>query len=107
MDQGTVMRLTAMRAASDAEAIPDVRRLEDEELDRRICAGWEEWCDLVDSLAAAGGMLPSRGLARRVAAFFEDAYWQAEETRREALRRTLEAEGMWRQRGLGRGRGIT
>lgn len=100
------MRLTAMRPQNERGSAADVRRLADEELDRRIRAGWEEGCDLVDGLVASEGMLPSRVLARRAAAFFEDSYWRAEEARVEALRRRLEAEGLRRRRGVDRGRGI-
>lgn len=100
------MRLIALRSRAASDSVADVRGLEDEELDRRIRAGWEEWCDLVDGLVASGGMLPSRKLARRAAAFFEDSYWRAEDARVEALRRELRAEGLRRRRGLDRGRGI-
>jgi hypothetical protein len=100
------MRLAALRSRAASDPVADVRRLEDEELDRRIRAGWDEWCDLADGLVASGGMLPSRELARRAAAFFEDSYWRAEEARVEALRRRLEAEGLRRRRRVDRGRGI-
>jgi len=102
------MRLTPQRSRDESAPVADVRLVDGEELDRRIRAGWEEWCDLADSLVAPGGMLPSRKLARRAAAFFEDAYWLAEEAWMEALRRELEAESLRRRRGLGqaRGRGI-
>jgi hypothetical protein len=108
MDQRTVMRLTPQRSRDENAPVADVRLVEDEELDRRIRTGWEEWCDLADGLIASGGMLPSRKLARRTAAFFEDAYWLAEEARVEAFRRRLEAESLRRRRALGRawGRGI-
>ena len=99
------MRLTPQRLREESALVADVRLVEDEELDRRIRAGWEEWCDLVDSLVRSGGMLPSRKLARRAVAFFEDAYWLAEEARVEALRRQFEAESLRRRRGLGRARG--
>ena len=102
------MRLTPQRSRDENAPVADVRLVKDEELDRLIRAGWEEWCDLVDGLVASGGMLPSRKLARRAVAFFEDAYWLAEKARMEALRRELEAESLRRRRGLGRawGRGI-
>ena len=108
MDQGTVMRLAPQQSRDENAPVADVRLIKDEELDRRIRAGWEEWCDLVDGLVSSGGMLPSRKVARRAAAFFEDAYWLAEEARVEAFRRQFEAESLRRRRGLGqaRGRGI-
>jgi hypothetical protein len=99
------MRLTPQRSRTEYASTADIRLVEDEELDRRIRAGWEEWCDLVDGLVGSGGMLPSRMLARRAAAFFEDDYWLAEEARMEALRRQLEAEALRRRRGLSRARG--
>jgi len=105
MDQGTVMRLTQLRSRDESAPAADDRLVDSEELDRRIRAGWEEWCDLVDGLVASGGMLPSRKVARRAAAFFEDAYWLAEEARVEAFRRQFEAESLRRRRALGRARG--
>lgn len=99
------MRLTPQRSRDESAPVADVQLVRDEELDRRIRAGWEEWCDLLEGLVGSGGMLPSRTLARRVASFFEDAYWLAEEARMEALRRQLEAESLRRRRGLGRARG--
>jgi hypothetical protein len=84
----------------------DARSLGGEELDRQIRAGWDEWCDLLDGLLSTGGMLPSRELAGRVVAFFEDAYWRAEEARVEALRRQLNAEGLRRRAVVDRGWGI-
>ena len=83
-----------------------VRNLAVGDLDRRIRAGWDEWCELLDGLLGTGGMLPSRELAGRAVAFFEDAYWRAEEARVEALRRQLAAEGLGRRRGVDRARGI-
>ena len=102
------MRLAPQRSRDENAPAADVRLVKDEELDRRIRAGWEEWCDLLEGLVRSGGMLPSRRLSRRAVAFFEDAYWFAEEARVEALRRQLEAESLRRRRGLGRawGRGI-
>lgn len=100
------MRLIPQRSRDESAPVADVRRVEDEELDRRIRAGWEEWCDLLEGLVGSGGMLPSRTLARRAGSFFEDAYWLAEEARMEALRRQLEAESLRRRRGLDWGRGI-
>ena len=105
MDQGTVMRLTPQRSRDENAPVADVRLVDSEELDRRIRAGWEEWCDLLEGLVRSGGMLPSRKLAQRVEAFFEDAYWLAEEARMEALRRQFEAGSLRRRRGLGRARG--
>lgn len=99
------MRLAGLRSRTESTSSLDVRSLGDEELDRLIRAGWEEWCELADGLVASGGMLPSRELARRVAVFFEDSYWRAEEARVEALRRRLEAERLRRRRGLSRDRG--
>jgi hypothetical protein len=104
MDQEAVMRLTPQRSRDEYASAADIRLVETEELDRRIRAGWEEWCDLVEHLVGSGGMLPSRQLARRAAAFFEDDYWLAEEARMEALRRDLDAEPLRRRRGLDRGR---
>lgn len=80
-----------------------VGHLPETELDRRIRVGWEEWCDLLDNLLGTGGVLPSRELAGRVVAFFEDAYWRAEEARIEALRRQLSAERAWQASHAGRG----
>lgn len=60
------------------------------ELDARIRAGWELWCDLLEELVHTDGMLPSRQLAGRLVAFFEDTYWRAEEARGEVLRRQFE-----------------
>ena len=84
----------------------DVRTLLEIELDRRIRAGWDVWCELLDDLLSTGGMLPSRELAGRVVAFFEDAYWRAEDARVEALRRQMAANGRRRCRVSGRSRGI-
>lgn len=99
------MLITPQRPRAESAPVADVRGLRDEELDRRIRAGWDEWCDLLEGLVGSGGMLPSRQLARRAAAFFEDDYWLAEEARVEALRRELEAKGLRRRRGLSRARG--
>jgi len=85
---------------------PDVRSLSEVELDRRMRAGWDAWCNLLDDLLSTGGMLPSRELAGRVVAFFEDAYWRAEDARVEALRRQMAASGLRRCRMSGRSRGI-
>ena len=98
------MRLTPQRSRDENAPVADVRLVEDEELDRRIRAGWEEWCDLLEGLVRSGGMLPSRKLAQRVEAFLENAYWLAEEARVEAFRRQLVAESLRRRRGLGRAR---
>lgn len=68
---------------------PDARRMSDAELDQCIRCGWEVWCDLLDDMLNTGGMLPSRELAGRVTSFFEDAYWRAEESRTEVLRRQM------------------
>ena len=106
MNQGSVMRLAPQRSRDESAPVADVRLVEDEELDRRIRAGWEEWCDLLEDLVRSGGMLPPRKLARRVEAFFEDAYWLAEEARMEALRRQCEAESLHLRRGLDCGRWI-
>ena len=91
---------------SDETRAADVRRLADGELDRRIRAGWEEWCELLEELLGSGGMLPSRELAARVVAFFNDACWRAEEARVEALRRQLSTEGLRRRDELDRAWGI-
>lgn len=98
------MELGAVRP-DKKDAATDPRLLEGEELDRRIRAGWEEWCDLLDGLLGSDGMLPSRQLAQRAAAFFEDVYWRAEEARVEAFRREVEAKGLRRRRGASRARG--
>ncbi len=74
----------------------NVRTLTGVELDRRIRAGWDDWCDLLDDLLSTGGMLPSRELAGRVVGFFEDGYWRAEDARLEALGRQLAAQGLRR-----------
>jgi len=84
----------------------DVRALSEAELDRRIRVGWDVWCGLLDDLLNTGGMLPSRELAGRVVAFFEDAYWRAEDARVEALRRQMAANGLRRCRMSSRSRGI-
>ena len=88
------------------EPAGDVRTLSEIELDRRIRAGWDVWCELLDDLLNTGGMLPSRELAGRVVAFFEDTYWRAEDARVEALRRQMAANGLRRCRMSGRSRGI-
>jgi len=98
------MELRAVRRDSQDDPPTDARALESEELDRRIREGWEEWCELLDDLLGSGGMLPSRKLARRVAAFFEDDYWRAEEARVEALRRRIETESLHRRQGRARER---
>lgn len=99
--------MDALRSHEDDEGVVDnARSLAGEELDRRIRAGWDEWCDLLDGMLSTGGMLPPRDLAGRVVAFFEDAYWRAEEARVEALRRQLTAEGLRRRTGVDRGWGI-
>jgi len=67
----------------------DVRSLTEDELNREICLGMDDWCDLLDDLLNTGGMLPSRDLAGRVVSFFEDEYWRAEDARIEALRRQM------------------
>lgn len=82
----------------DGEPDRDTRSLSDGELDRRIRGGWDVWCELLDDLLGSGGMLPSRELAGRVAAFFEDDYWRAEDARVEALRRQLSSLHVGRSR---------
>ncbi len=84
----------------------DVRTLTGVELDRRIRAGWDDWCELLDDLLSTGGMLPSRELAGRVASFFEDEYWRAEDARVEALGRQLAAQDLRCCRMTDRSRGI-
>lgn len=84
----------------------DARTLTDAELDRRIRAGWDTWCDLLDDLLNTGGMLPSRRLAGRVVGFFEDSYWCAEDARVEALRRGMASRQQQRRRGADRSMGI-
>jgi hypothetical protein len=100
--------MDALRSHEDdkGRVVDNARSLAGAELDRRIRAGWDAWCDLLDGLLSTGGMLPSRDLAGRVVAFFEDAYWRAEEARVEALRRQLTAEGLRRRTGVDRGWGI-
>lgn len=83
-------------ARSPASVVDDARRLSGEELDRRIRSGWDEWCELLEGLLGTGGMLPSRELAGRVVAFFEDAYWRAEDARVEAFRRQLATDALRR-----------
>lgn len=93
----------------DSEAqqpMRDVRTLTGVELDRRIRAGWDDWCELLDDLLSTGGMLPSRELAGRVVAFFEDQFWRAEDARVEALGRQLATQGLRRCRVTVRSRGI-
>lgn len=82
----------------DKEPDRDTRSLSDGELDRRIRGGWDVWCELLDDLLGSGGMLPSRELAGRVVAFFEDDYWRAEDARVEALRRQLSSPQVGRSR---------
>lgn len=65
----------------------DVHTMTEDELDREIRLGMDDWCDLLDDLLNTGGMLPSRDLASRVVSFFEGEYWRAEDARIEALRR--------------------
>ena len=84
----------------------DVRTLTGVELDRRIRAGWDDWCELLDDLLSTGGMLPSRELAGRMTGFFEDRYWRAEDARVEALGRQLAAQGLQRCRMTDWSRGI-
>ncbi len=88
------------------QPIRDVRTLTGVELDRRIRAGWDDWCELLDDLLSTGGMLPSRELAGRVVEFFEDGYWRAEDARVEALGRQSPAQGLRRCRITDRSRGI-
>ena len=93
----------------DSETIKptrDVRTLKGVELDRRIRAGWDDWCELLDDLLSTGGMLPSRELAGRVVGFFEDGYWRAEDARVEALGRQLAAQSLPRCRMTDRSRVI-
>lgn len=92
--------------SEEAQPGGDVRVLAGVELDRRIRAGWDMWCELLDDLLSTGGMLPSRDLAGRVVCFFEDAYCRAEDARMEALRRQLAANGQRRCRTVERSRGI-
>lgn len=66
-------------------------RVASAELDARVRDGWEAWCDLLEALVHTDGMLPSRHLAGRLVAFFEDAYWRAEEARVEVIRRQYAA----------------
>jgi hypothetical protein len=86
--------------------VNDPRVLATDELDRRIRAGWEVWCELLEGLVGSGGMLPSREWAARVVAFFEDTYWRAEEARVEALRRQLTADRVRQRRQMERSWGL-
>ena len=108
MDAMQVHRDDETRAVRNSPigAVDDVRRLADEELDRRIRVGWEEWCELLEELLGTGGMLPSRNLAARVVAFFGDTCPRAEEARVEALRRQLSTEGLRRHDELDHAWGI-
>ena len=67
----------------------DVHAMSEDELDREVQLGMDNWCDLLDDLLNTGGMLPSRDLAGRVVSFFEDGYWRAEDARIEVLRRQM------------------
>jgi hypothetical protein len=100
------MDAAAFHRDDDGRAVDDTRWLVGEELDRRIRAGWEEWCDLLEGLVGSGGMLPSRELAGRVVGFFEDAYWRAEEARIEALRQQLTADRVRRRDEMDRAWGL-
>ncbi len=84
----------------------DVHTMTEDELDREIRLGMDDWCDLLDDLLNTGGMLPSRDLTGRVVSFFEDEYWRAEDARIEALRRQMLDRGRRRCCVSGRSRGI-
>ncbi len=84
-DQPSVDHLDSV----DSEPDPSPGELSDVELDRHIRGGWDVWCELLDDLLCTGGMLPSRELAGRVVAFFENDYWRAEDARIEAFRRQM------------------
>ena len=71
----------------------DVQSMTEDDLDRGIQLGMDDWCDLLDDLLNTGGMLPSRDLAGRVVTFFEDGYWRAEDARIEVLRRQMVDRG--------------
>jgi hypothetical protein len=101
------------RQPNDAQSGPripqpstDAHTLTDLELDQRIRGGWDIWCELLDDLLSTGGMLPSRDLARRVAGFFENDYWRAEDARVEALRRHIASQTLRRCRVTDQSRGI-
>lgn len=64
----------------------------DGELDRRIQAGWEEWCELLEALIKTEGMLPPQRLVTQVLSFFDNGYWEAEDARIEALRRRFRTD---------------
>lgn len=101
------MDTVAFDRDDEQRGIDDPRRLAIEELDRRIRAGWEEWCELLEGLlVGSGGMLPSREWAGRVVAFFEDTYWRAEEARVEALRRQMTADRVRQRRQMERSWGL-
>jgi hypothetical protein len=70
-----------------------VHAMSEDELDREIQLGMDNWCDLLDDLLNTGGMFPSRNLAGRVVTFFEDGYWRAEDARIEVLRRQMVDRG--------------
>ncbi len=74
----------------DLWAVVGLSQVPSVELEAWIRAGWEMWCDLLEELVHTDGMLPSRQLAGRLVAFFEDTYWRAEEARGEVLRRQFE-----------------
>ena len=84
----------------------DVHAMSDDELDRGIQLGMDNWCDLLDDLLNTGGMLPSRDLAGRVVSFFEEGYWRAEDARIEVLRRQMVDHGRRRCCVASRTRGI-
>jgi hypothetical protein len=84
----------------------DAHAMTEDELDREIRLGLDDWCDLLDDLLNTGGMLPSRDLAGRVVSFFEDGYWRAEEARIEVLRRQMVDRGSLRCCVASRSRGI-
>jgi hypothetical protein len=85
----------------------DVHAMSEDELDREIQLGMDNWCDLLDDLLVTGGMLPSRDLAGRVVTFFEDGYWRAEDARIEVLRRQMAEHGRRRCCMASRSRGIS
>lgn len=84
----------------------DVQTMTEDELDREIRLGLDDWCDLLDDLLNAGGMLATHELAGQIVKFFEGAYWRAEKARIEMLRREMVEHNRQRRCVTGRARGI-
>jgi hypothetical protein len=89
------------------QELPDLEaRLTDVDLNERIRSGWDVWCDLLDELLSAGGMLPAPQLAARAVEFFEGEYWRAEDARIEALRREIASRRVGHSRTRDQVRGL-